>query len=102
MMFFHHAKKVTYTPSIKLSKHSWSASIAIENGVDTIIHLFFKSEEDAGKCDGVMREAGVDHGPHGVGAISLSVHFIEKCAATREDKGFMFDFGHEAIGVFSS
>lgn len=102
MMFFHHAKKVTYKPSIKLAAHSWSASIVIENGVETIIHLFFKSEEDAGKCDGVMREAGVDHGTHSVGAISLSVHFIEKCMATREDKGFMFDFGHEAIGVFSA
>jgi len=101
MMFFHHAKKVTYTPSIKLSKHSWSASIAIENGVETIIHLFFKSEEDAGKCDGVMREAGVDHGTHSVGAISISLHFIKKSVATREYNGFTFDFGSESIRVFS-
>ena len=101
MMFFHHAKKVTYTPSSQLSEHCWSASIAIENGVETVIHLFFETPEDGRKCDAAMREAGVDHGPHGVGAISLSVHFIKKSAATREENGFTFDFGVESIRVFS-
>lgn len=101
MMFFHHAKKVTYKPSEKLSERRWSASIAIENGVETIIHLFFESSEIAGKCDAAMREAGVDNGIHSVGEISISVHFVRVCAVTCEDNGFMFDFGPEAIRVFS-
>lgn len=102
MMFFHHAKKVSYTPSSQLSQHSWSASIAVENGVETIIHLFFNSEEDASACDDAMRDARVDHGSHGVGAISTSVHFIKKCVATQEANGFTFDFGPEAVRVFSA
>jgi hypothetical protein len=101
MMFFHHAKKVTYTPSSQLSEHCWSASISIENGVETVIHLFFNSEDDAGKCDAAMREAGVDHGSHSVGAISISLHFIKKCSVVREENGFTFDFGSESVRVFS-
>ncbi len=101
MMFFHHAKKVTYTPSSQLSEHCWSASIAIENGVETIIHLFFETPEDGRKCDAAMREAGVDQNPHSVGAISISLHFIKKSKATREANGFTFDFGSESIRVFS-
>ena len=101
MMFFHHAKKVKYLPSSQLSEHCWSASISIENGVETVIHLFFETPEDGRKCDAAMREAGVDQTPHGVGAISLSLHFIKKSAATREANGFTFDFGSESIRVFS-
>jgi|LakMenEpi03Aug12_release.lakeMendotaPanAssembly.Ray.scaffolds.fasta_scaffold292526_3 hypothetical protein len=101
MMFFHHAKKVTYTPSSQLSEHCWSASMAIENGVETVIHLFFETPEDGRKCDAAMREAVVDHGTHSVGAISISLHFIKKSRATREENGFTFDFGTEAIRVFS-
>lgn len=102
MIFFHHAKKISYTPSSQLREHCWSASIAIENGVETIIHLFFNSEEDASACDDAMREARVDHGTHSVGAISISLHFIKKCAATQEENGFTFDFGTESIRVFSA
>ena len=101
MMFFHHAKKVKYLPSSQLSEHCWSASIAIENGVETVIHLFFETPEEGRKCDAAMREAGVDHGTHSVGEISISVHFVRVCAVTCEDNGFMFDFGPEAIRVFS-
>ena len=100
MMFFHHAKKVTYTPSSQLSERCWSASMAIENGVESVIHLFFETPEDGQKCDAAMREARVDHGTHSVGEISLSLHFIKKIAANREWGGFTFDFGTEAIRVF--
>jgi hypothetical protein len=101
MMFFHHAKKISYTPSAQLSEHCWSASIAIENGVEAIIHLFFKTPEDARKCDAAMREARVDHDSHSVGAISISLHFVKNCVATQEANGFMFDFGAESVRVFN-
>lgn len=103
MMFFHHAKKVTYVPGSQLSERCWSASIAIENGVETVIHLFFETPEDARKCDAAMREARVDHGSHSAGAISISLHFIKKCFATQEENGFTFDFvGVGSVRVFSA
>lgn len=102
MMFFHHAKKVSYTPSSQLSQHSWSASIAVENGAETVIHLFFQTPEDASACDTAMRLSGVDHDRHSVGAISLSIHFIKKSVAARETDGFTFDFGPESVRVFSA
>ena len=102
MMFFHHAKKVTYTPGSQLSERCWSASIAVENGVETVIHLFFETPEIAKACDAAMRLSGVDHASHNVGAISISLHFIKKCVATQECNGFTFDFGTEAVRVFSA
>lgn len=103
MMFFHHAKKVSYTPSSQLSQHSWSASIAIENGVETVIHLFFQTPEDASACDTAMRLSGVDRRDiHFSGAISISLHFIKKSVAAKEEDGFTFDFGPEAVRVFSA
>ena len=101
MMFFHHAKKVTYVPSRKLAESDWSASILIENGVETFVHLFFRTSEDASACDAAMLEACAVHDAYGVGDISISLHFIKKCVATQETNGFTFDFGVESVRVFN-
>lgn len=104
MMFFHHAKEVTYCPHRKLSEGSWSASIKIDNGVETVIHLHFADQVAALNFDAAMIEASICSEDSPVGYISMSFHRV-KTVHVPTVSGFEFglsmdDQRGEVIRVF--